>query len=771
MRAEHGHVLGESMHRRGATEATSLAFLVLLAHAGAARSGDPPAERPEPDEAWRAEAERTAGRFRAAIRRGAAAGKRARVFVEVGGRIASATVASADERRLVVDAGGAQIPIPWETLGARRLYYVGLKYVDADRAKAHGALAIYCAVHGLLDEAEKEARLALNQRGKDAEAIDALLDFLRAARSAEAAANAAKARRSSKPKSAKGKDGAGTLGRAEYLRTALSFDAVAMHKRLGPDWAHFHPEEDGDDPPEIPQRRSDGQFLFKQEPLDLNQPTYKQQRGGKDWTGMAGQVLYAPLEPRNPGVDRIRFCWSFHEGHGGSQFWHVYLLAPNITEWYCKSPDPCVNRDAWKALGGGPLANPVAVARAKVSWSNCGIIVFRSGVIGATGYGNNDDRYPCTRLPPGKVPTAVAVTPNNEFALVTVWDLKTLEGSLAVVALEARALEHHSWYYAGMPSVGTYTRLKVMGLVDLPGMSAPTAVSATGDVSRWRWASNVSKERLDSQAVRDRWASGGDEDHLNCRSGYALVASRSEDKVAVVDLGPLYRYMRSMYFTTQENYDKTTNEGPAPDEWPFTFDVAPEAKPRVVKTIPVPRPTVVAAGLANGRSMRNRDFLTKAYVGTEDGRLVVLEMGALVGKGAPSGVGPVGVIRIGRNPTSVAYGRHGAIQDDLVIVCRGDRGVVWVRTSGNSGEVVRRLRDSRLADPVAAELWDSRGAAGVSVADFRGRRIVNYLYQPINSWGERLFGGAGEDGQAEFECTGTFDVPGHPFMLSSAEVN
>jgi hypothetical protein len=644
--------------------------------------------------------------------------------------------------------------------------------MDADKAKAHGALARYCAVSGLLDEAEKEARLASRQEGRDAEGIDALLEFLRATRAAEAAERAARAARSaSKTRRAGEKKAPGTLGRAEYVRTALSFDATATHKRLGPDWSHFHPEGGKDAPLEIPQRRSGGQFLYKQEPLDLGQPTHKQQRGAKDWTGMAGQVLYAPLEPRNRGVDRIRFCWSFHEGHGGAQFWHVYLLAPNATEWYCKAPDPCVDRDAWKALGGGPLANPVAVARARVGWSNCGVIVFRNGVIGATGYGNNDDRYPCTRLPRGKVPTAVAVTPNNEFALVTVWDLKTLEGSLAVVALEARALEHHSWHYAGMPNAGTYTRLKVMGLVGLPGMSAPTAVSATGDVSRWRWASNVSKERLDSQAVRDRWAAGSDEDHLNCRSGYAVVASRSEDKVAVVDLGPLYRYMRSMYFTTQENYEKTSKEGPAPGEWPFTFDIAPEARPRVVKTIPVPRPTVVAAGLAHGRSMRNREFLTKAYVGTEDGRLVVLEVGALVGKGAPSRIGPVGVIRIGRNPTSVAYGRHGAVQDDLVIACRGDREVVWVRTSGSSGEVTRRLRDSRLTDPVAVELWDTRGAAGLSVADFKGRKIVNYLCHPINSWGEKLFGGLGEDGKAEFECTGTFDVPGYPFMLSSAEVN
>jgi hypothetical protein len=227
-----------------------------------------------------------------------------------------------------------------------------------------------------------------------------------------------------------------------------------------------------------------------------------------------------------------------------------------------------------------------------------------------------------------------------------------------------------------------------------------------------------------------------------------------------------------MYFTSQENFEETKDEGPAPGQWPHTLDFAPEAKPRVAGAFPVPRPTAVAAGFASGRAMHSRDFVSKAFVATEDGRLVVLDVGALVRPGrAARPPGPTGTIRVGRNPTCIALGRHGAVKDELVVVCRGEREVAWVRTSGSSGEVVRRLRDARLEDPVCAELWDTRGAAGVTIADFRGRKLVNYIYRPIDSWGDRLFGGLGEDGEAEFECTGVLELPGFPWMLSSAEVN
>ncbi len=557
--------------------------------------------------------------------------------------------------------------------------------------------------------------------------------------------------------------GSGKIDRGAYAAACLSADLAAIHHRLGPDFAFFHKSVKREDP-EIHQRHADGEYVWKE-------------RGKKavDWTGMAGQVFYVPRKPAHPGLDRMRFCWSFHENHGPAKFWHVYQLKPTMEEWYCKSPDPGVTQAAWIETAGGRkgLMRPVATARSRVSWSNCGIMVFRSGVIGASGYGNNDDRYPCTRLPSGLVPTAVAVTPNNEFALVTVWDVARAKGRLAVVALEARALAHHSWHYAGLPNVGTYTRLKVLGFVDLP-VAAPTAVAATGNVCHWRWMTDVAKERLDGQAVRDRWAQGDDEKRRACSAGYAVVLSRGENRAVFIDLKPLFRYFGAMYFTTQERFERTKEEGPAPGQWPFTFEKAPEARPKVAQVLPVPRPTAVATGFSGGRT---RDYADRCFIATMDGRLIVCDTGSL--NAAPGAretalkpVVPVGAVPIGRNPTCIYNGRHGGYdRDDLVICCRGDREVVWVRPDGKGGTVTRRLRDRRLQDPVWIEVSDTRGAAVITVADFRGAKLVNYLYKPIDSWGAKLFGGLGPDGNAAFECTGILEIPGHPFLLSSAEVN
>lgn len=432
--------------------------------------------------------------------------------------------------------------------------------------------------------------------------------------------------------------------------------------------------------------------------------------------------------------------------------------------------DPGVKQRPWIEAAGGAefLKYPVAVARAKVTWSNCGIAVFRSGVIGATGYGNNDDKYPFTKLPPGKVPMAVALTPNNEFALVAVWDINKVKGQVAVVALEARALAHHSWYYSGMPNVGTYTRLKILGYVDLPNMVAPSGIAVAGNVSRWKWTTNVSKERLDAQEIRDTWFKGADENHQNCTNGYAVVISRAENKAVFIDLAPLFQYFRTMYFTTAAEFQKTQNEGPAPEQWPFTFEIAKEATPKVVQTVDIPQPTAVATGFVHGD---DRGMASKAYIGTLNGNLVIYDVGVLISPKATTGVEAVGVVPVGRNPTSIALGRHLSPKNRLVITCRGENEVVWVSVSGKTGTVVKRLRDTRLTDPVYVEASDSRGASVVTVADFKGRRLVNYIYSPIESWGEKLFGGLGQDGKAEFECTGVLELPGSPFLLSCAEVN
>jgi len=711
-------------------------------------AGPPPAQEPPPQE-------ELVRRLRAFAARLAKQGIEESLPLKIGtGRPTPARLLDADENGFRVQTEGGQADLPWEALTPEALHlFLG----PLAKAAPSEPLRDYLLLGIRLGRSEEESfrKLLAALESKDAGAARTVRDALGRPRNGG----------STPAPGAPAEEGAGgawkerilaasKIDPSAYARSALASDAASVHHRLGPDWSFFHKGTKADFP-EILQRFSDGEYVHKA-------------RGEKpvDWTGMAGQVLYVPSRPGNAGVDRMRFCWSFHEGHGGGRFWHVYQLAPTMKEWYCKSPDPGVTQPAWRQAAGGTLERPVTVERARVEWSNCGIMAFANGLVGASGYGNNDDRYPFILLSPGKVPAAVAVTPNNEFALIACWDLQKTRGQVAVVALEARALAHHSWHYAGLPNVGTYTRLKLMGFVDLPDLAAPTAISASCDVARWHWLTENAKERLDDPGVRDRWARGADDRHRAAGAGFAVVASRAEGKVAFLDLRPLFQYLRKMYFTTAENFEKTKNEGPAPDQWPFTFDAAPEARPRVVEVVSLPRPTAAAAGYpAEG------GFGSKAFVATMDGRLVVYDVGVLADPQAGAGVRPVGIVPVGRNPTSIAYGRSAPRKTDLVVCCRGDREIVWVSIAGPSGRVTRRLRDRRLEDPVAVSLSDTRGASVLSVADFRGGKVVNYLTAPIDSWGEKLFGGLGPDGQAEFECTGVLEVPGLPYHLSGAEVN
>ncbi len=71
---------------------------------------------------------------------------------------------------------------------------------------------------------------------------------------------------------------------------------------------------------------------------------------------------------------------------------------------------------------------------------------------------------------------------------------------------------------------------------------------------------------------------------------------------------------------------------------------------------------------------------------------------------------------------------------------------------------------------MAVEAGDYRGGKFVCIADFKGRKLINYLTAPIDSWGDKLYGGLGAKGDAAFECAGFTTVPGYPFLISGAEV-
>ena len=100
--------------------------------------------------------------------------------------------------------------------------------------------------------------------------------------------------------------------------------------------------------------------------------------------------------------------------------------------------------------------------------------------------------------------------------------------------------------------------------------------------------------------------------------------------------------------------------------------------------------------------------------------------------------------------------------------------IEWIRTTGNTSTVIRRLRDQRLLDPVYCEVAETHGieTAIVTVCDFTGSKVLNYRFGQahfVTNGGARF--GMGKDGTDEFECGGWLEFPGPPFAICATNVN
>ncbi|MFI5379444.1 MAG: hypothetical protein ACHRHE_09115 [Tepidisphaerales bacterium] len=119
-----------------------------------------------------------------------------------------------------------------------------------------------------------------------------------------------------------------------------------------------------------------------------------------------------------------------------------------------------------------------------------------------------------------------------------------------------------------MPNVGVFTAVKLLGYVDLPGIEFPTGVCAVGNQMGGRMngrdgnAGLLREYSLAKQADRDVFLTGSNA-HFGSSSGFAVVVGKYEDKAVFIDLRALFQGVREMYFTTEENYQKTRDAGPA----------------------------------------------------------------------------------------------------------------------------------------------------------------------------------------------------------------
>ena len=177
-------------------------------------------------------------------------------------------------------------------------------------------------------------------------------------------------------------------------------------------------------------------------------------------------------------------------------------------------------------------------------------------------------------------------------------------------------------------------------------------------------------------------------------------------------------------------------------------------------------PTAVIASMSGGEKAR-------AFVASLDGTVGVYRVGGLATEAtAVAGdIERVGEVRVGRNPTCLAYQKY--VPHTVMAVSRGDREIAWIDYSGEQPQVVRRLRDARMIDPVFVEAADTHGVETslLTVADFKGRKIINYRYSEVvfaTQGGARF--GMGPHGKDKFECGGVLEFPGSPFCISAAAI-
>jgi hypothetical protein len=389
------------------------------------------------------------------------------------------------------------------------------------------------------------------------------------------------------------------------------------------------------------------------------------------------------------------------------------------------------------------------------------------------------------------VPTAAAVSGCNEFLFVTVWDSANHKGQVAVIALKGPMVAAsgepdvttRSALY-GFPSWPAIKGMKLLGFVDLP-FAAPMAIKVAQDIvhqnGRTSWDNSYTSENLNTQATRDIWYNhSGSVWNRTARCGYAVVSSRAENKVAFIDLQPLFQYYRTMYFTTQANYDLTKNEGSADNQWPYTFTHAAGQTPTVYSTINVTQPTTVLAGQMNAGGewlMRNEaEFVQNAYVASMDGQLRIYRVGDLMTTASGGSIGaPFSTVVIGKNPCSLDRGNGAFRGDDLFIVCRGDNALYYLNQDGSTRGI---LRDSRITDAVSAcvsrvgaysESGTDYFGAFIHLMDFNGRKVLNYRYEgtpyvPLGDPPNPPYT------NSVFELQSEQSVPGCPFVYTRAEI-
>lgn len=578
-------------------------------------------------------------------------------------------------------------------------------------------------------------------------------------------------------------NGAGRHG--EYVKEAVVWARPFFDGRLGPDFFQSNPGA-GDDRPTLfrPESKSVPGYYVRITPFEVGD-----QPGPEDnyWSD-SGQVAYIPDDPANdPGLDRIQTFAYYNQ---------VFAISPRL-DWASgrPHPDPQTRETNYAKLNGAPPMQPVDLVRNYAMQQNEALVLYRDGLLGVAGTQTSraakERPYPGFKFPANKIPRAVAVTTSNEFAVVAVWDTDRHQGQLAVLALEGKYLAFHTWPYMAMPNQGSFSDFKLLGYVDVP-MARPDSVAAASN-GLWLGPSATDNKVLSQIDLSDDGKRAllydGAWQGVVAKGGYAIVASREDNKVAIVDLTPLFAYVRDSYLKNENNFAATlAARGPNPADFPQTFAVRPSIAPRVVWEGSITAPTAVLAGQKIDRWSVDR---YKAYVASREGAVHIIDASPLMARYSYEIKGTlkeIGSVAVGKNPVALCPARHlerglplipkdnsgnprlaDPLNNMIYVVCRGDREVDAVVTWHGDGTVYRRLRDSRLADPVAVGVA-SRGNI-VTVADFGGRKLVSFRIGTIVDSRNNKTYPPGGDGTYNYEYAGDLSLPGAPFLVNSTNVN
>jgi hypothetical protein len=576
----------------------------------------------------------------------------------------------------------------------------------------------------------------------------------------------------------------GQLNLSVYSLLSGSYIKSTMESRLGPAFLDLSPNVTDDRPTLFrPTSKPRTSGYIRTNPYEIGGPPVID---GDYWSD-SGQVAYVPDDPSDPGLDRIQ-TYAYYD--------RVFAISPRLDYASGKPhPDPQTREYYYQTLFGKLPKHPIAMVRNYGMQQNEALVLYREGYLAVAGTQTSralhERPYPGYEFPSNKIPTALAVTTANEFALVTVWDTSARKGQLAVFALEGKYIPFHTWPYMGMPNQGSWSSFKMLGYIDLP-MQTPTSVAAASN-GWWSGPSQtgglvLSQIKLSQDNHRKNIYDGA-WTGVVARGGYAIVAAQHENKVAIVDLSPLFAYMRTSYLSSASSYSATiAARGTGSTNFPQAFSVRPTSKPKVVWQASVSTPTAVLAGLRLGRWTKDH---FKAYVASRDGTVRIINTASLMKRYDFERGGTLGIIgsfNVGRNPVSMCFARRGdsnlpllplnssgvktapdPLNNLIYFAVRGDRKVVAAVTFNGNGAVYRTMKDKRLHDPVAVSTA-VRGPI-VSVADFRGKKIVSFRVGKITDLRNNKVYGAGADGKAPFEYAGDRTVAGYPFLLNSTNVN